>query len=107
MSDHGKLSGKTALVTGASSGLGRHFAKVLAREGAAVTVAARRLDKLEELATSIHEAGGAARAVTLDVTDPTSIHAAVERPAFDTVVNNAGLTHDGPALETSAQTGTA
>ncbi|WP_306153198.1 SDR family NAD(P)-dependent oxidoreductase [Roseovarius sp. MMSF_3281] len=101
MSDGGKLSGKTALVTGASSGLGRHFAEILAREGAEVTVAARRTEKLEELAAKIHQAGGMARALPLDVTDPDSIHTAMERPAFDIVVNNAGITHDGPALETS------
>lgn len=103
MADGGKLSGKTALITGASSGLGWHFAAVLAREGAEVTVAARRMNKLEDLTTSIREAGGTARAMSLDVTDPASIRAAFEGPAFDIVVNNAGVTHEGPALETSAE----
>ena len=89
-----KLGGKTALVTGASSGLGAHFASVLAREGAEVTVAARRLDRLDALAGRI---GG--RAVTLDVTDGDSVAAAFDRP-YDVVINNAGVTHDGPALKT-------
>lgn len=90
-----KLSGKTALGTGASSGLGAHFAGVLAGEGASVTVAARRLDRLQALAAEI-----SGRAVALDVTDPASVAAAFDRP-YDIVVNNAGVTHDGPALTTS------
>lgn len=94
-----KLSGKTALVTGASSGLGAHFARVLAAEGAAVTCAARRMDRLEAL---VAEIGGDARAVTLDVTDAGSIAAVFDRP-HDIVVNNAGISHDGPALGTSEE----
>lgn len=94
-----KLSGKTALVTGASSGLGAHFARVLAAEGAAVTCAARRMDRLEAL---VAEIGGDARAVTLDVTDAGSIGAVFDRP-HDIVVNNAGISHDGPALGTSEE----
>jgi NAD(P)-dependent dehydrogenase (short-subunit alcohol dehydrogenase family) len=90
------LSGKTALVTGASSGLGRHFAGVLARAGASVALAARRLDRLEELAAEIRRAGGKAAAVTLDVTDRASIAAAFD--ATETalgpvtiLINNAGV----------------
>lgn len=101
MNGEGRLAGKTALVTGASSGLGRHFARVLAREGAAVTVAARRVDKLKDLATEIADAGGTADAVALDVTDPGSVAAAFQDRLFDVVINNAGVTHDGPALKTS------
>jgi NAD(P)-dependent dehydrogenase (short-subunit alcohol dehydrogenase family) len=97
----GRLQGRTALVTGASSGLGHHFAEVMAREGAQVTVAARRLDKLEELVAGIERAGGRASAVALDVTDPDSVARAFEGAAFDTVVNNAGVTLDGAALDTS------
>lgn len=91
-----KLDGKTALVTGASSGLGAHFARVLAAQGATVTVAARRVDRLEAL---VAEIGGDARAVAMDVTDGESVRAGVDR-AYDIVINNAGVTHDGPALKT-------
>jgi NAD(P)-dependent dehydrogenase (short-subunit alcohol dehydrogenase family) len=90
------LQGKTALVTGASSGLGQHFARVLANAGAKVALAARRLDRLQQLEAEIRAAGGQAAAVTLDVTDRASII-----KAFDTVeaglgpvtilVNNAGV----------------
>ncbi|WP_108262327.1 SDR family NAD(P)-dependent oxidoreductase [Mangrovicoccus ximenensis] len=103
MAHQGRLAGKTALVTGASSGLGHHFAEVLAREGAAVTAAARRTDRLEELVAGIAAAGGSARAVALDVTDPASVAAAFEGAAHDIVINNAGVTVDGPALKTSEE----
>ena len=63
------LDGKAALVTGASSGLGRHFAGVLARAGARVALAARRVDSLEEVRAAIAGAGGTAVVVELDVTD--------------------------------------
>jgi NAD(P)-dependent dehydrogenase (short-subunit alcohol dehydrogenase family) len=96
-----KLAGRTALVTGASSGLGAHFAEVLAREGAAVTAAARRVDRLEALCARIAAAGGQARAVALDVTDPAGIATAFAGQAHDIVVNNAGVTVDGPALQTT------
>lgn len=93
-----KLAGRMALVTGASSGLGAHFARVLAGQGASVTLAARRIDRLESLRAEI---GGAARAVALDVTDPGSVAAAFDGTAHDIVINNAGVTHDGPALNTT------
>lgn len=96
------LAGRRALVTGASSGLGRHFAAVLARHGAEVVVGARRVPALEATVADIVAEGGKAVAVALDVTDPASIAAAVGGAAFDIVINNAGVTHDGPALETSA-----
>lgn len=92
-----KLQGKTALVTGASSGLGAHFVKVLAAQGAEVTCAARRVDRLEAL---VAEIGGGARAVAMDVTDAESVKAAFDRP-YDVVINNAGVTYDGPALKTA------
>ncbi|SFQ74124.1 SDR family NAD(P)-dependent oxidoreductase [Donghicola eburneus] len=92
-----KLQGKTALVTGASSGLGAHFAKVLAAQGAEVTCAARRVDRLKALVAQI---GGGARAVAMDVTDAESVRAAFDRP-YDVVINNAGVTYDGPALKTA------
>ncbi|WP_367177060.1 SDR family NAD(P)-dependent oxidoreductase [Donghicola sp.] len=92
-----KLQGKTALVTGASSGLGAHFAKVLAAQGAEVTCSARRVDRLKALVAQI---GGGARAVAMDVTDAESVRAAFDRP-YDVVINNAGVTYDGPALKTA------
>lgn len=92
-----KLQDKTAIVTGASSGLGAHFARVLAEHGAQVTCAARRVDRLQDLAAEI---GTGARALAMDVTDPGSVKAAFDQP-YDIVINNAGVTYDGPALQTS------
>jgi hypothetical protein len=91
-----ELGGKTALVTGASQGLGRQFALTLARAGAGVVVASRNTDRLDELAREIETGGGSAHAVSLDVTDGASIDAAVETAieqagAIDILVNNAGL----------------
>lgn len=91
------LAGKTALVTGASSGLGRHFAPVLARAGARVVLAARRTELIEAEAESIRDAGGEALAVTMDVTDSASIAAALDAAeaafgAVTVVINNAGIT---------------
>lgn len=90
------LSGQTALVTGASAGLGRRFARVLAACGAKVAIAARRLDKLEELAAEIRAAGGTAHPIQLDVTDADQLIGAVAQAeaALGTVtilVNNAGI----------------
>lgn len=92
------LSGRRALVTGASSGLGRHFAGVLARCGAEVVLAARRADALDAVRAEIAAAGGRAACTTLDVTDDASVARAFEGDVFDIVINNAGVTHDGPAL---------
>ncbi|HEY0832330.1 MAG TPA: glucose 1-dehydrogenase [Azospirillum sp.] len=91
------LSGRTALVTGASSGLGRHFAELLARSGARVAVAARRVDALEELCDTIAALGGEAVAVPMDVTDAGSVRNAVADAAdglggLDILINNAGTT---------------
>lgn len=91
------LAGETALVTGASSGLGRHFARVLTRAGARIVLAARRIDRLEALRSEIEAAGGSAVAVAMDVTDPGSVKAAFAAaeaalgPAT-VVINNAGVT---------------
>ncbi len=102
----GQLHGRTALVTGASSGLGRHFAGVLAAQGARVVLAARRPEALEAARAEIEAAGGAARAVALDVADPASVEAAFAQigEAPDIVVNNAGVTTDTPALAMDAAT---
>lgn len=96
-----KLSGKTALVTGASSGLGAHFTRILAEQGAEVTAAARRVDRLQSLSAKIEGNGGKAQAAALDVTDPSSVAAVFEGRTFDIVVNNAGVTVDGQALKTT------
>ena len=93
--DRFSLQGRTALVTGASSGLGRHFAQVLSRAGANVVLAARRLDRLQSLAAQIEGDGGKALAVALDVTDPASVKAAFETAGalgpVTILVNNAGV----------------
>ncbi len=101
-----RLSGRVALVTGASSGLGRRFALVLAAEGANVVVAARRKERLDNLVAEIGVAGGNALAVECDVTAEAGIIAAYDaaEAAFgtvDTVVNNAGMTHVDNALTQS------
>ena len=90
------LSGKTALVTGASSGLGARFARVLAENGARVVLASRRLDRLKELRAEIEAGGGSACVVQLDVTQPESIADAVlnaekEAGPIDILVNNSGV----------------
>lgn len=100
MSDRFDLTGRVALVTGASSGLGRHFAKVLSSAGAKVVLAARRVDRLEALAAEIEAAGGKALAVSMDVTKADTIQAGLEAttakfggPA-DIIVNNSGLSRE-------------
>jgi NAD(P)-dependent dehydrogenase (short-subunit alcohol dehydrogenase family) len=104
MADLFAMKGRHALVTGASSGLGRHFAGVLAAAGASVTVAARREAALAETVGSIREAGGQAQAVRMDVTDATSIaHGVTEAEAglgpVTVVINNAGVTITRTALD--------
>ncbi|MBP7337907.1 SDR family NAD(P)-dependent oxidoreductase [Niveispirillum sp.] len=100
------LAGRTALVTGASGGLGRHFAEVLARSGVRVALAARRRENLDQACAAIRAAGGEAIALSLDVTDDTSVQTAVTGVAdafggLDILVNNAGVTANAPALELS------
>lgn len=93
-----RIRGRHVFVTGASGGLGAHFAHLLARCGAAVTVAARRQDRLAALVADLRAAGAAhARAVHLDVTDEASVSAALAEavadgaPPLDVLVNNAGV----------------
>ncbi len=94
------LSGKTALVTGASSGLGAHFATCLGEAGAAVVLAARRADRLQSLQAELAAKKVTARSVDLDVTSADSVTAALEAAGpLDIVVNNAGISIVKPALE--------
>ena len=100
------LTGRVALVTGASSGLGRRFGQVLAAHGAQVVLAARSVGKLEELKAEIEGAGGEAVAVALDVSDKAQVPAVFDaaEQAFGTVdvlINNAGIASQQPLLEIS------
>lgn len=95
-----RLDGKRALVTGASSGFGAHFAQLLASAGAEVVLAARRTDKLQSLADSLRAQGGAVSVVALDVSSKESVHACFEQTgACDIVINNAGITVTRAMLE--------
>lgn len=90
------LTGRVAMVTGASSGLGKRFAQVLADHGAHVVLAARRTDRLQTLRDTLLAAGGQASVVALDVTDVTAIREAVasaeaQAGPIDILVNNSGV----------------
>ena len=90
------LSGRVAFITGASSGLGAQFARTLARAGAGVVLASRRVEKLKELRARIEGEGGDAHVIELDVTDHDSIksavaHAETEMGSIDILVNNSGV----------------
>jgi NAD(P)-dependent dehydrogenase (short-subunit alcohol dehydrogenase family) len=101
----GRLAGKTALVTGASAGLGRHFAQTLAREGAQIIACARRSDALGDLAAALQAEGLMCHAVTMDVTDPQSVARAfaeaqtITGGAIDILVNNAGSAQTKAAID--------
>lgn len=94
-----RLDGKRALVTGASGGLGLHFANVLAVAGATVTLAARRLEIVTAEAAKLPNANAA----ELDVTKPASVKKLLSDKNFDIVVNNAGIAINGPALDTTEE----
>ena len=99
-----RLDGQTALVTGANGGLGSHFAQTLAKAGAKVAVAARRLDSLREVEAKIHALGRQGRAIALDVTQRDSVARCFEQAgealgAVTVVVNNAGIAITKPLLE--------
>lgn len=103
----GRLSGKVALVTGASSGIGRATAKLFAAEGASVVVTARRASELDALVTEIHAAGGQAAALAGDVRSEAHAQAAAELAVsrfgrLDIAFNNAGtLGEAGPSTSVS------
>ncbi|MGC9292549.1 MAG: 3-oxoacyl-[acyl-carrier-protein] reductase [Acidobacteriaceae bacterium] len=97
------LSGRVALVTGASQGIGRACALALANSGAQVALAARNESKLSEVAAEIQAAGGTATAFALDLADEASIHACAKAVLahygkVEILVNNAGITRDALAL---------
>jgi NADP-dependent 3-hydroxy acid dehydrogenase YdfG len=98
------LDGTVALVTGASSGIGEATALALAQQGASVALAARRIDRLEDLAGRIGNGGGRALALEADLTDQAQARGAVERTAselgrLDILINNAGMMLLGPVLD--------
>ncbi len=95
------MAGRVALITGASSGFGAHFARLLVREGAKVVIGARRTDRLADLAA---ELGDAALAVAMDVTDEASLIAAYDAAearfgTVDTVIANAGIAKAGRSVD--------
>jgi NAD(P)-dependent dehydrogenase (short-subunit alcohol dehydrogenase family) len=103
--DSFSLRGRTALVTGASSGIGNGVARGLAQAGATVVAAARRRDKLEKLVKDIEQEGGLAMAASIDVTDNNTIDTALDQAqeelgVIDIVVNNAGVADAKPFLKT-------
>lgn len=92
------LSGKTILITGASSGFGVHFAEVLSQAGAEVILAARRLEKLEETRKKVEALGGKASCLEMDVSDAKSVEAAYQHiKKLDCIINNAGINEIGAA----------
>lgn len=102
------FEGRTVLVTGASSGVGRHLATMLAAEGAAVACCARRMDSLENLVNEIGSAGGQAAAIACDVADHQSIIDAFDGVEaclgpVDSVICNAGLSNPGSSLKLGVQ----
>ena len=104
----GVLAGKIAVITGASGGLGEHFARLMSREGAAVAVTARRVDRIQALADELNAAGGQAVALALDVADPASIGPTLDLAqeqlgSLDILVNNAGVGGEGLALDLSIE----
>lgn len=104
MADLFDLTGRVALVTGASQGLGKRFAQVLAARGASVCLAARQSDKIAGLAADVRASGGRSHAVALDVTDASAVSRAIADceaalGPLDILVNNAGVAISKPFLE--------
>lgn len=102
MTDLFSMAGKRVLITGASSGFGAHFARVLAAAGADLVLAARRVEKLEETARAVRDLGREADVVPMDVADYTSVESAFMKiPEVDVVINNAGISRLGTTHEIS------
>jgi 3-oxoacyl-[acyl-carrier protein] reductase len=104
MSDLFDVSKEIVLITGASQGLGRQFARVLSAHGAAVALAARQTAKLQSLEDEIKAKGGRAAAVAMDVTDTASIAGAIDAAeaalgSVTVLINNAGIAVEKPAIE--------
>ncbi len=97
------LSGKTALVTGASSGIGLGCAVAVAEAGAHVVCAARGADRLAESVAAMRDAGHSVEALVLDQGDLGALEAICAERAFDVVVNSAGMARHGPALEATPE----
>lgn len=103
MTERFDLAGQAAIVTGASSGLGRHFAITLARAGAKVALCARRAERIAQLAEEIRAFDGRAMPIVMDVTDPESVRdgvaaAETELGAVAILVNNSGVADAGAAF---------
>jgi len=101
------LKGRVAFVTGATSGLGRHFAKLLAASGAAVAISGRRSDRLATLKAEIEASGGTCAQIVLDVTNADEIGPAFDKAAaslgpVDILLNNAGMSANGPVADIAA-----
>ena len=101
------LTGRTALITGGGTGLGKHFAKILAGAGATVILCARRVEKLEQTAAEINAEGGNAHCFAMDVTDAASIKGAFDQAeslgVVDILVNNAGTVAQPSLLQLSEE----
>lgn len=102
------MTGSVAVVTGASGGLGAHFARLLSANGVAVALTARRVDRIEALAAELNAAGGRAIALSLDVAEAEAIGPALDRiqaelGPIDILVNNAGIGGEGLALDVSIE----
>jgi NAD(P)-dependent dehydrogenase (short-subunit alcohol dehydrogenase family) len=102
------LTGRTVLITGASSGLGLRFARIAAAAGAKVALAARRVDRLETLAKEIAADDGTAHPIAMDVTDEASVIAGFDAALaalgpIDTVIANAGMNSEGLAVDVAAE----
>ncbi|MBL8770253.1 MAG: SDR family NAD(P)-dependent oxidoreductase [Phenylobacterium sp.] len=102
------LTGQVAVVTGASGGLGEHFARILARSGAAVAVTARRVERIEALAAELRAEGARVLALPLDVAEAETIAPALDRITEELgpigiLVNNAGVGGEGLALDISIE----